>query len=77
MPNTWWRRTLLNDWAIASICDILTGIFLYQFVIWIMKEDGLWLPETVSFVTWTLFLLRRLIVYPHLNTAGVPFSNSV
>ena len=62
------ERTLLKDWAIASHCDYNVGIFLYQFVIWIMKEDGLWLAETVSFVTWTLFLISGdLSVYPKLQ----------
>lgn len=40
------KRIAFTDWE-QRISAILTGIYLYQFVIWIMKEDGLWLPETV------------------------------
>ncbi|CAN7431444.1 transglutaminase domain-containing protein [Paenibacillus sp. LjRoot153] len=66
MPNTWWSRILLKDWAMR-VSAIFVGIFLYQFLIWIMKEDGLWLPETVSFVTWTLVLTTATYCIPKIK----------
>lgn len=66
MPNTWWSRILLKDWALR-VSAIFVGIFLYQFLIWIMKEDGLWLPETVSFVTWTLVLTTATYCIPKIK----------
>lgn len=66
MPNTWWSRLLLKDWALR-VSAILIAIFLYQFVIWIMKEDGLWLAETVSFVTWTLVLITATYCIPKIT----------
>ncbi|OCT17205.1 hypothetical protein A8709_24835 [Paenibacillus pectinilyticus] len=67
MPNTWWGRLLLKDWTLR-VSTILVAIFLYQFVIWIMKEDGLWLAETVSYVTWTLVLLAATYFIPHMKS---------
>ncbi|SDM86763.1 Transglutaminase-like superfamily protein [Paenibacillus sp. yr247] len=66
MPNSVWKRILLTDWE-QRVSAILTGIFLYQFVIWIMKEDGLWLPETVAFVTGTLGIVAATYLIPHLH----------
>ncbi|OPH58648.1 hypothetical protein BC351_22845 [Paenibacillus ferrarius] len=66
MLNTIWRKLLLANWE-QRVSAILTGIFLYQFVIWIMKEDGLWLPETVSFVTGTLFIIAITYFIPRLH----------
>ncbi|WNR46330.1 transglutaminase TgpA family protein [Paenibacillus roseipurpureus] len=67
MPNTWWSRLLLKEWALR-VSALIVGIYLYQFVIWIMKEDGLWLPETVSFVTWTLVLSVATFLIPRIRT---------
>lgn len=66
MPNSLWKRILFIDWS-QRVSAILTGIFLYQFVIWIMKEDGLWLPETVSFVTGTLVIVAVTYLFPYLH----------
>ena len=66
MPSVLWKRILLTDWS-QRVTAILTGIFLYQFVIWIMKEDGLWLPETVAFVTGTLSIVAVTYLIPHLH----------
>ncbi|WP_171686331.1 transglutaminase domain-containing protein [Paenibacillus planticolens] len=68
MLNSFWKGFLFKDWEQRATA-ILTGIFLYQFVIWIMKEDGLWLPETVAFVTWTLSLTAATYLIPHLRRA--------
>lgn len=67
MPNTWWGRLLLKDWPLR-VSAILVSVFLYQFVIWIMKEDGLWLAETVSFVTWTLALVAVTYLIPRMTS---------
>jgi transglutaminase-like putative cysteine protease len=66
MPNSLWKRILLIDWE-QRVSAIITGIYLYQFVIWIMKEDGLWLPETVAFVTGTLGIVAATYLIPHLH----------
>lgn len=66
MPNVLLKRILLTDWS-NRFTAILTGIYLYQFVIWIMKEDGLWLPETVAFVTGTLLIVAVTYLIPHLH----------
>ncbi|BFT73451.1 DUF3488 and DUF4129 domain-containing transglutaminase family protein [Paenibacillus sp. P36] len=66
MLSSLWKRIVFTDWE-QRLSAILTGIYLYQFVIWIMKEDGLWLPETVVFVTGTLSLAAVTYLIPHLR----------
>lgn len=68
MLNTWWKRIVLTDWE-QRLSAILTGIYLYQFVIWITKEDGMWLPETVAFVTGTLSIVAATYLLPHIRNA--------
>ncbi|GGI43614.1 hypothetical protein GCM10008018_03000 [Paenibacillus marchantiophytorum] len=68
MPNSIWKKFLFADWE-QRVSAILTGVFLYQFVIWIMKEDGLWLPQTVSFVTASLCLIAFTYFLPRLHGA--------
>lgn len=51
-----WLRWLLQDWH-DRLTALLTGLFLLQFVLWISKEDQVWLPETVSIVKLTLLVV--------------------
>ncbi|MGG1516226.1 transglutaminase domain-containing protein [Paenibacillus oryzisoli] len=66
MPNVWWSRWVFYDWA-KRMSAVLVAIFLYQFVIWIMKEDGVWLPQTVTYVTTTLALTAASYFIPKLR----------
>lgn len=66
MKRQQWRQSsLMQDWH-ERLSIVLVGIFLLQFVLWIEKEEGLWLPETIMLVklallaTITLELFRRL-----------------
>lgn len=60
------RALLLNDWMHrASV--VLTGVFLLQFVLWFNKEDGWLLPETVSIIQWTLFVIGAIEMFPRLH----------
>ncbi|MDD9268739.1 DUF3488 and DUF4129 domain-containing transglutaminase family protein [Paenibacillus sp. GCM10023248] len=72
MLNTLWRRIVLTDWE-QRLCAILTGIYLYQFVIWITKEDGMWLPETVAYVTGTLGIVAATYMLPHIRSVWRSF----
>ncbi|NHN30988.1 transglutaminase TgpA family protein [Paenibacillus agricola] len=61
-----WRRLLLSDWT-HRLSVLLVGLFLLQFVIWITKENGLWLPETVRIVQLTLLVTFLLEHVPKLH----------
>ncbi|GAA4845968.1 transglutaminaseTgpA domain-containing protein [Paenibacillus vulneris] len=50
---SWWRQLLFHEWP-HRLTVLLVGIFLLQYVLWFMKEDHLWLPETVVIVELTL-----------------------
>ncbi|PZE22762.1 transglutaminase TgpA family protein [Paenibacillus xerothermodurans] len=49
----WWSGWLWRDWS-QRMSALLAGVVLLQFVLWIAKEDGVWLPETVLIVELTL-----------------------
>ncbi|MBD0379043.1 transglutaminase TgpA family protein [Paenibacillus sedimenti] len=66
MRNPLWKRILLADWP-QRMTAIITGLFLLQFVLWISKEDGLWLPETISLVSGTLGLIVLTYLIPRLH----------
>lgn len=61
---------MLRDWH-ERLTVALTGLLPLQFVIWIQREEGLWLPETVEIVKLTLLativievmLYKRLLSY--------------
>jgi transglutaminase-like putative cysteine protease len=61
-----WRRLLWSDWT-HRLSVLLVGLFLLQFVIWITKENGLWLPETVHIVQLTLLVTFLLEHIPRLH----------
>ncbi|RKN79060.1 transglutaminase TgpA family protein [Paenibacillus ginsengarvi] len=68
MKESVWRRLLLQDWH-ERLTAILTGVFLLQFVIWIAKEDHVWLPETVTIVKLTLLVVFFMELFPRLHPA--------
>lgn len=59
------QSSLMRDWH-QRLSVVLVGLFLLQIILWIEKEEALWLPETVGLVkltllaTITLELFRRL-----------------
>ncbi|TXK84055.1 hypothetical protein [Paenibacillus sp. N3.4] len=66
MPNSLWGKIVLTDW-LQRVTAILTGLFLYQFVLWIEKEEVIWLPETTAFVIGTLSIAVISYFIPHLQ----------
>lgn len=66
----WLQNAMLRDWH-ERLTVALTGLLPLQFVIWIQREEGLWLPETVEIVKLTLLativievmLYKRLLSY--------------
>lgn len=64
----WWERRLLRDWQ-EQLSVVLTGLFLLQYVIWIQKEDGMWLPETVAIVKLTLLATIVVEMFVRLHRA--------
>lgn len=68
MEERRWWTPLLQDWQERATA-ILTGLFLLQFVLWIEKEDGVWLTETVVIVKWTLALTIIVELFPRLHRA--------
>lgn len=65
----WWRRLLLQDWA-DRMTAVLTGLFLLQFILWIEKENQVWLPETVKIVQLTLLVVLAVELFPKLIWAA-------
>ncbi len=68
MPKVFaWKRFGAVDWY-SGLHAVLVGLFLLQFVQWIVEEEVVWLPETVALVKWTLgivcatFFIRRISV---------------
>ncbi|MCR8631486.1 transglutaminase TgpA family protein [Paenibacillus radicis (ex Xue et al. 2023)] len=58
----WWQKFLWQNWT-HRLTALLVGLILYQIVIWISKEQGTWLPETVLIVELALlatFLLEHI-----------------
>lgn len=66
MKESIWQRLLLRHWH-ERLTAILTGIFLLQFIIWISKEEGLWLPETVTIAKLTLLVVFIVELFPRLH----------
>ncbi|MEV5027469.1 transglutaminaseTgpA domain-containing protein [Paenibacillus sp. LPE1-1-1.1] len=57
---------LLRDWH-QHLSVLLTGVFLLQYVIWIQKESGVLLPETITVVKMTLLLTLVVEMFPALH----------
>jgi hypothetical protein len=57
MPKNWHEQ----------LTALFTGLFLLQFVIWISKEDGIWLDETVTVVQLTLLVAVIAGFFPMLH----------
>jgi transglutaminase-like putative cysteine protease len=55
------RKLFFTDWT-HRLTVLLSGVFLLQFVSWISKEDGVWLPETVLIVQ---LVLLATFVWEH------------
>ncbi|MFH5182710.1 DUF3488 and DUF4129 domain-containing transglutaminase family protein [Paenibacillus sp. TAB 01] len=65
-PVTWWRQFFFSNWT-HRLTVLLAGLLLLQFVFWIAKEDGVWLPETVRIVELTLLATFILEHIPRLH----------
>jgi transglutaminase-like putative cysteine protease len=61
-----WKRLLCSEWT-HRLTVLLVGLFLLQFVLWISKENGMWLPETVRIVQLTLLVTFILEHIPRLH----------
>ncbi|RCW41108.1 transglutaminaseTgpA domain-containing protein [Paenibacillus prosopidis] len=57
---------LLRDWH-KPISASLTGVFLLQYVLWIQKESGVWLPETITIIKMALLLTIVVEWFPALH----------
>ncbi|MEF3306097.1 DUF4129 domain-containing transglutaminase family protein [Paenibacillus sp. GYB003] len=68
MKQSVWQRLLLQDWP-ERLTAVFTGIFLLQFVVWISKEEGVWLPETVTIVQLTLLVVFVVELFPRLHAS--------
>ncbi|PYI51905.1 transglutaminase TgpA family protein [Paenibacillus flagellatus] len=64
----WWQRALTQDWH-ERLSALLTGLFLLQYVLWIEKEDQVWLPETIAIVKLTLLATVVVELFPRLHWA--------
>jgi transglutaminase-like putative cysteine protease len=60
-----WKKIIAADWS-QRVTAMLIAFFLLQFVGWIVKEETLWLAETVSLVKWTLFFVCASYMIPHI-----------
>ncbi|MFK7695097.1 DUF4129 domain-containing transglutaminase family protein [Paenibacillus sp. HJGM_3] len=61
------RSLVLNHWY-ERLSAFFVGLYLLQFLLWISKEDQLWLPETISIVKLTLLCTFFIELFPRLNT---------
>lgn len=61
-PSSWFKSLLFKDWP-HRLTALLAGLFLLQLVIWMSKESGMWLPETVVIVELTLL---ATLLFEHL-----------
>lgn len=64
MKQQRWKNSLWRNWP-EGLSIVLTGLFLLQYVLWMQKEEGVWLPETVTVVKLTLLftVLTELLVF--------------
>lgn len=63
---SWWQKLLWQDWP-HRLSALLVGLILYQFVLWISKEQGTWLPETIVIVELALLATFILEHIPRLH----------
>lgn len=52
---------------ILWLTSILTGLFLLQYVNWMVKEETVWLPETASLIKLTLLIAGLIYLIPGLT----------
>ncbi|MDF2964022.1 MAG: transglutaminase protein, partial [Paenibacillus sp.] len=64
--TTWWQRLLWQNWT-HRLTVLLVGLILFQVVLWITKEQGTWLPETVLIVELALLATCILEHIPRLH----------
>jgi transglutaminase-like putative cysteine protease len=60
-----WRRLFLYDWQ-RRLIALLVCVFLWQFIDWIVKEEEVWLEQTISVVRWTLIVTLLIELLPRL-----------
>lgn len=62
------KKILFYEWA-RRLTGLLVCIFLLQYLSWIVKEDGLWLPETIQIVKYTLYITMLIHIAPKIHYA--------
>ncbi len=64
MKQQRWKNILMRIGP-EGLPVVLTGLFLLQYVLWMQKEEGVWLPDTVTIVKLTLLftVLTELLVF--------------
>ncbi|WP_127579752.1 DUF4129 domain-containing transglutaminase family protein [Paenibacillus koleovorans] len=65
MNGSWIRWIGIKDWSLR-LTTVFVGLYLSQFVLWISKEDQLWLPETITIVSLTLLVTGFIELFPKL-----------
>ncbi|MBP1992905.1 transglutaminase TgpA family protein [Paenibacillus eucommiae] len=66
IENKPWKGWLNSGWS-SRLTALLVGVFLLQYVSWIVKEEVIWLIETVRLVKWTLFWVGLTFFIPRLH----------
>lgn len=66
MNRNWIRSIGMKDWY-DRLTVVFVGIYLLQFLLWISKEDRMWLPETISIVQLTLVCTFFVELFPKLH----------
>lgn len=68
MRMQWLHSLVLQDWH-KRLSVVLVGVFLLQFVLWVGKEDRLWLPETITIVKLVLLWTCLIELVPKIPLA--------
>ncbi|MDF2815251.1 MAG: transglutaminase protein, partial [Paenibacillus sp.] len=63
--NNWFRSIVLKDWPVR-LTVFFVGLYMLQYILWISKEDQLWLPETIVIVKLTLLCTVFIELFPRL-----------
>jgi transglutaminase-like putative cysteine protease len=64
--NNSWKRWISADWS-GRLTAFLVGLFLLQYVNWIVEEEVIWLGMTVWLVKWTLLLVGMTFLIPRIS----------
>lgn len=58
---------IVQNHIVLWLTSILTGLFLLQYVYWMVKEETVWLPETASLIKFTLLIVGLIYLIPGLK----------